>query len=259
MIAKSAPRRKKQSLKLRLAEACAAVPALDKEGHNPEYNYVRASQIFTAFRKELLNRDILLLPNELEVREQDVPTVAGPTLNRVTLHVEYELSDCRGVDEPIVKKAFGVGIDPGDKAIYKAKTGALKYFFRVLGIIPWLESDDAEADADIDDMTNPEVYAEPGGKKARMRVMQKQVRAFDSACHQGGKTAEQIKDYLRTKFDVATITDLARGDFNEAIKWAYGAKEQVVDAIETSIRVINEKKAAQAQPMAIVPEIASGD
>jgi hypothetical protein len=234
-------RKKKQSLAMRLAEACAAIPVMDKLGtNNPEYDYVYASQIFAAFRKELLDRDILLLPDEKEVTEKDIPTVAGPILRQVTLQVEYELIDCRGLEPSIKKTAFGVGMDHGDKAIYKAKTGALKYFFRVLGIIPWLERDNPEADVSIDEATDPRLYEKDYDKKTakQRRIQDRQIRAFDSACHASGKTAEQVADYLKTKFQCATVADLQRADFDTVIKWATGAPEALVDGLETSIKAI---------------------
>jgi hypothetical protein len=250
---------------MRLLEACRTVPTFDKLGSNDNYNYVFASQIFEKFRAELMVRDILLLPDEKDVIEKDIPTVAGPTLRQITLHVDYELIDCRGVDPPIVKHAIGVGMDNGDKAIYKAKTGALKYFFRVLGIIPWNERDDPEYDSGIDDQTDPKVYQE---RKKVKRIASKQQRAFDSACHRSGKTAQQIADFLKTQFDIATVADLSTEDFNAAIKWASLESNSVdlTDVIRMSAELATESQAKKkVQPIVAVmdqqidDEVATGD
>ena len=243
-IEKSLSRKKKQSLAMRLLEACRAVPTFDKLGQNDDYNYVQASQIFEVFRAELMKRDILLLPDEKQVIEVEVPTLPGPVLRQITLHVDYELLDCRGNESSIVKHAIGIGLDNGDKAIYKAKTGALKYFFRVLAMIPWSEGDPSH-DSGIDDQTNPRVY-ENRKKAARADNLQK--RAFDSACHRSGKTAQQVADYLRTEFDIASVTDLAAADATKAIKWASGAPDQLVEHLQASVKAVSRKPNG-AQPI----------
>lgn len=246
--------KKNLSLAMRLKQACAAVPAMDKLGSNPDFNYVKASQIFEVFRAELLSRDILLLPDDKELTEKDVPTPAGPVLNRVSLLVEYELRDCSKAAEPsIIKKGYGSGIDFGDKALYKAKTGALKYFFRVLGIIPWIEADDPEYNAvGIDAALNdPRVYK--SGKKNR--ADDRQIRAFNSAVSTSGKTAEQVALYLRERYDLARIEDMAQPDFIEAIRWACGTGE-LTEALEVSLAVEEKKRGkktnGKAQPVAEV-------
>jgi hypothetical protein len=251
-----ARRNKKQSLAMRLLDACRQIPTFDKMGSNDEYNYVFASQIFEKFRAALMERDILLLPNEVQILERDIPTVAGPLLRQVTLHVDYELLDCRGLEPSITKHAISMAMDNGDKAIYKAKTGALKYFFRVLGIIPWNERDDPEWDNRIDDQTDPRVFDK--GKKKNERVVERQIRAFRSACNASGKTEKQVAEYLEKRFDIAALRDLSKADFNEAIKWASLESNSVdlTDVVRLSAEIAREaaatKKPANGAPQPIV-------
>ncbi len=239
----SVPERPKR-LSARLADACAAIPALPMLGQHPDYNYVKASQIFEAFRKELSSRGILVLPNELEITEKDVATPVGITLRQVTIRTEYEFRDTWLGGPGIRLVAHGVGIDAGDKGAYKAKTGSLKYLLKILGIIPWAETDDPESDASVDDITRQKVYADGAGAKTpkQRRVNDQQIRAFDSACHKSGKTADQVARYLRVKFSTATVADLPKSEFEEALRWALQDTDTMLQQLGDSLAA--EKKSA---------------
>ena len=237
----------KKSLAQRLNQACAAVPALEKLGRNPEYNYVFAAQVFEAFRAELFKRQILLLPDELEYKSHLVPTLPGVVLNRVQIKTAYEFRDCYGLEPSIVLHSYGTGIDGGDKALYKAKTGSMKSFFKILGIIPYVESDDPESDATTDDLTNPKVYEASKGKTLKdKRLADRQVRAFDSMCHQTGKTAQQVSEYLRARWSCASVSELPAEEFNECMKWAAQSAD-LMQQIQESLVAATSKKNGKAE------------
>src|SRR5690348_12750513 len=128
----------------RLLEACYSVPALDKRGQNEKYNYVKAPQILEAFRIQLNKQKILLLSDENELTSREVSTDGGFTLHEVTIKTEFIVRDCES-SEHLKLTGFGQAMDAGDKALYKAKTGAIKYFLRGIGVIPWLDVDDPES------------------------------------------------------------------------------------------------------------------
>lgn len=233
--------RKQKSLVTKLAEACNSVGGVEKKGRNEfqKYAYVRAADISKVFRRELFKRNILLTSNELELTEKEVPTNSGGTMRYVTLKAEYILHDGEN-GETLTSMAYGMGMDSGDKAIWKAKTGALKYFLRGLGIVPD-ERDDPEADESVDEQTDARVMADHDKKTSRQRtVAEYQVRAFDAACHSSGKTAAQVAAYLREKFKVATVADMMRGDFNQAIRWA-NRSEDLAETLATSVNIARKK------------------
>lgn len=139
----------KKSLVAKLAEACDAVGGIEKKGTNQKqnYKYVRAADVAKAFRHELFERGIVLIGDEKElIQLEPIPTQSGGKLNMIGVKIEYSLLDSESPDK-ITATGYGIGMDSGDKAIYKAKTGALKYFLRGLGLIPD-EKDDPENDAD---------------------------------------------------------------------------------------------------------------
>ena len=95
----------------------------------------------------------------------------------------------------------------------------------------------------MDEATDPRVMDEGSreGSKARKKakkLAEYKVRAFDSATHESGKTAEQVAKYLRARWSVASVSELPDDEFTEAIRWAMG-KEDLIKTLETS------KKAAQ--------------
>lgn len=153
----------KKSLVAKLAEACDAVGGIEKKGTNQKqnYKYVRAADVAKAFRHELFGRGILLVSDEKElIPLEPIPTQSGGKLNMIGVKIEYTLRDSES-DEVITASGYGIGMDSGDKAIYKAKTGALKYFLRGLGLIPD-EKDDPENDAD-----EPTFQKQPDGSFAK--------------------------------------------------------------------------------------------
>lgn len=236
----------KRSLIAKLAEACNAVGGVDKKGRNEhqKYNYVRAADIAKAIRHELFKRGLILFADEKEISHEDRATNGGGTIRQLTIKIEYTVRDSES-DEFVTTTAYGIAMDTGDKAIWKAKTGALKYYLRTLGIIPD-ERDDPEADEKVDEYTDPRVTDPPESKNVRKKIAEFQVRAFDSACNDTGKTAQQKADFLKVKYRIATVADLTREQFDQAIKWAV-ATEPLEDSLSLSVQ---HAKAARksAQP-----------
>ena len=142
---------KLQSLVAKLAAACDAVGGVEKLGKNEQqgYKYVKAADVAKAIRHELFRRGVVVLghehPPEFIAVELAPDREGRPrTMSECHLRVTYRLMDGT---EMIEIDGYGVARDSGDKAIYKAKTGALKYFLRGLGLIPD-EKDDPEFDED---------------------------------------------------------------------------------------------------------------
>jgi len=135
---------KPMSLVAKLAEACDAVGGVEKLGKNEQqnYKYVKAADVAKAIRHELFKRGIVIIPNEISAEYSEFPTKSGGTMRECRLIVDYNVTDGA---ETLHFMAFGTAFDSGDKAIWKAKTGVLKYFLRGLGLIPD-EKDDPEFD-----------------------------------------------------------------------------------------------------------------
>lgn len=234
-----------KSLVAKLAAACNAVGGVEKKGRNEfqKYNYVKAADIAKAIRHELFERGIIVLIDEKEWTQlREITTNAGGKMPEMQLRAEVTFRDEKETIGPIT--AFATAMDSGDKAIYKAKTGLLKYVLRGIGLIPD-EKDDPEFDEGVDEQTDPRAtHAEPG-RKRKAKIKEYQARGWEAAIRGSGKTAQQVATFLQVRYSATSITELTPDEFNEAIKWAV-ADEDLTKTLETSVAAANGKK----QPVA---------
>lgn len=131
----------------KLAEACDEVKGVEKKGQNREqnYKYQKAADVAMAIRHELFSRGIIIVQSENQPEFIQVGTTAkGSPVFECRIGIVYSIM---GEGGQIDLVGYGVARDFGDKAIWKAKTGAVKYFLRGLGLIPD-EKEDPEFDAD---------------------------------------------------------------------------------------------------------------
>lgn len=127
------------SLFQKLANVLKEVERIEKRGHNAHHNYdyVTESDVVEALRKHLAEAGIVCVPFVEKV-------TTTPTEKGLMAHVEVSYKFTNG-SENIQVRVVGSGYDiPGDKAVYKAMTGALKYALRQLFLIP--TGDDPERD-----------------------------------------------------------------------------------------------------------------
>lgn len=212
-----------QSLVARLAEACNAVGGIEKKGNNEaqRYKYVKAADVAKAFRRELFSRGIVVIPDEKEFTQiGSVATRSGAELREFMLRMDYHICDAHS-DNKITVGAFGVAMDSGDKAIWKAKTGCLKYFLRTLGIIPD-EKDDPEGDEEVDKLIAgpPTVAPDLEAKmEKQQRIGQFQVKALTDACEKSKKSEPEQTAYL-ANLGLKQWEELTKEQFQPALKWA---------------------------------------
>ena len=124
-----------KTLAAKLAEACNEVGGVEKKGRNIQqsYDYVKAADVAMAIRHKLFERGVVIIPDEQEPTWREYQTMKGSIMRECTLCTVYNITDGT---ETLKFTAYGVAADSGDKSIYKAKTSALKYFLRGLGLIP---------------------------------------------------------------------------------------------------------------------------
>jgi hypothetical protein len=130
--------------KLLLAQSEAK--GVGKAGRNEDqkYNYAKAEDVIAEAHRALHAAGLVafMRPGEMESREITSRNGAGGLF--VTLHAELVIIDPDPFDELRIA-AVGTGTDyPGDKAVYKAMTGAAKYAYSSALGIPF--TDDPERD-----------------------------------------------------------------------------------------------------------------
>jgi len=128
-----------------LAEKLVAVAkeldAIAKDKEHPHYKYVSAEAFIKAVRGPLMAQGIIIIPSDFKAEWLPQQSPSGKPGVAAHLHAGYTITDGK---ESIQASVVGEGWDgSGDKASYKAMTGAHKYLLRILFNIPMV--DDPEA------------------------------------------------------------------------------------------------------------------
>jgi len=135
-----------KTLPEKLLEVALVVDGMEKTGRNDhhKYDYVEAANVLRAIRKELYERQVIVLPGASNIQHLDARGGKGFITN---VDLSYTFINVEDPGEsPIVIPWVGEGADTGgDKGLYKAFTGALKYMLLDLFLIP--TGDDPETDA----------------------------------------------------------------------------------------------------------------
>lgn len=124
----------------KLAEVMTVVGRIPKHGHNAHFNYdyVTEADIAEAVRSELASRHVMIVPSVKAVSWRQGEKIC-------TLLMTYRIHDGES-GETLEFDGIGEGQDSGDKATYKALTGANKYALMKLFQIP--TGDDPEKDSE---------------------------------------------------------------------------------------------------------------
>jgi hypothetical protein len=123
--------KKMQTLVAKLAQIMADTPWVEKKGRNSffNYDYAKESDILDAIREKLAAHGIFVFTSieSMDFRETPKRTRDGSPVNLVFVRTKHTFSDGES-GESVEVHGYGSGEDSGDKAIYKAITGAMKYF-----------------------------------------------------------------------------------------------------------------------------------
>ena len=143
-MAETKQEQKPATLIEKLAAVMAAVERVPKNGWNDfhKYHYATEADLSDAVRSNLARWGVMLIPSVEKVEWSKVPTKNGEE-RLATLTVRFTATDGKTDFSFIV---IGEGQDRGDKATYKAMTGATKYALLKLFLIP--TGDDPEKDED---------------------------------------------------------------------------------------------------------------
>lgn len=120
-------------LMAKLAQIQAEVGATKKKGRNAHFNYAyfTEAQLMGDFRKKLADHGIVILPSVETITSTPIKDGKRQT---VTVTTSYLITDSETGEQFTVKGA-GMGTDDEDKGVYKAITGAYKYFLMKLFLI----------------------------------------------------------------------------------------------------------------------------
>jgi len=134
-------------LAAKIAKVMEAVGYVAKTGTNSAqgYKFVQASAVADKVREQLVKFNVSMTPTSIDVISEGLTPSGKQTL--LTLRFTWTLTDGDS-GESLSFQSVGTGADSGDKAAYKAATGALKYALLTGFLIP--TGDDPEADLSTD-------------------------------------------------------------------------------------------------------------
>jgi len=116
------------SLRQKLAVVRRRIAYVQKRGHNERqnYSYVTAADIAGAVGDILSELGVIVVPRLESISHEPSRTGRAEVEHVARVVMAYTFMDVDTAEEITVKVA-GEGLDAGDKAPYKAMTGALKY------------------------------------------------------------------------------------------------------------------------------------
>lgn len=128
-------------LAAKLVEIIKDLPMIEKKGRNDfhKYNYAMEVDFLEAVRPRLTERGILM---SMSVDSVDIANKGEKGGMVTTIQTSHTFLDSE-TGETLTFKGAGQGEDKGDKGIYKAQTGALKYALAKFFLIS--TGDDPEA------------------------------------------------------------------------------------------------------------------
>jgi hypothetical protein len=210
----------------KIAKVMSQVSRVPKNGYNSfhKYNYATESDLTESIRPILLEAGLAFFSNVLE-QERD------GEFSKVKM--EFILADVE-TGEVLKSTYWGEGQDKGDKGLYKAYTGATKYFLMKTFLIP--TGDDPEADSSVDERNSkkPQTQTKPQSKQ------QKIPAASD-------KQLTLINKLLK---DVATATQSTPEQTYKALKkhmikdMEFYTPAEASQAIELLSGLVNQKQGA---------------
>jgi len=144
-----------KSLISKLVEVMKQVKFIEKKGYNEfnRYKYATESDVAEKVREVLVEQNVIMLPDVVEHKTREHINRKGNTEYIATVKVKFTFIDGDSGEELVIH-SIGEGQDAGDKAVYKAITGAQKYALMKAFMIP--TGDDPEADSSVDERNNDE-------------------------------------------------------------------------------------------------------
>lgn len=116
----------------RLARIMAAVGYVQKDGTNSfhKYKYASEAAILDKLRVACVDHGVMILPSVTSQTSMQAVAREGKDYpgDIAVVEVTYQLINIDTPSDTFTVKSMGYGQDKGDKGIYKALTGAYKYF-----------------------------------------------------------------------------------------------------------------------------------
>ena len=121
----------------KLSKVMAEIERIPKNGTNEfhKYKYVTESDMVDALRGKLAEAGIMIIPSvEKTTTHLGAIQTRNGAQSLIDIEMTFTIYDSES-DQQIVAKWSGQGSDSGDKGVYKAMTGAVKYFLMKMFLV----------------------------------------------------------------------------------------------------------------------------
>jgi hypothetical protein len=194
------PEPPEMNLREKFAEVRQRLGYIQKRGHNERhhYSYVMAADLAGAVGDILSELGVVVIP-QLQSISTETPRSSNERIARIVMN--YRFVDARSGEELTVRVA-GEGADTGDKAPYKAMTGALKY--ALLQSFLLASGDDPEDE-------RGDMRGNPGPERP---ITPEQVRELEALIDETGTELERVLAYYK----VSALSEMTEGSYRRALE-----------------------------------------
>jgi len=202
----------------KIAEVMQNVDYLQKDGRvaygSTRYSYLSEEKITSEMREAMLKAGLVIYPARMEVvNQQDVSTKTGQA-RVINILVTYRVQDIDS-EEFIEVQALGEGMDAGDKAVYKAMTGAFKYAQRQAFMIPTGDDPDKVSSDELVGRNNR--YEQKPPEQVPDRATQSQLNKIYAMAKEVGYSAETMRDLIGSEFGRESSKELTQKEASRLI------------------------------------------
>ena len=195
------------------------VKYIKKNGFNKfnNYSYATESDVAEKVREVLADQQVIMLPDVVEHSTREHVNRKGNTEYIATVKVKFTFIDGETGEELSIHSA-GEGQDAGDKAVYKAITGAQKYALMKAFMIP--TGDDPEGDNGVDERNNEKQTQsfQTQGKSPNKSLSDAQVKRLFAIAKSVNVTAEQVKKIIMRDYKKTEVAQLTRQEYDVICK-----------------------------------------
>jgi hypothetical protein len=198
------------NLRQKLAVVRRRLAYVQKRGHNPRfnYNYATAADIAGAVGDILAELGVVVVPRLESISHEAVRPGRSEAEHVARVLMSYSFVDVDTAEEITVKTA-GEGLDSGDKAPYKAMTGALKY--ALLQSFLLATGDDPE-----EERVSPTNHSSPPARETRSErlITAEEVRELRQLIDDTGTELERVLAYYK----LSSLEEMTEGTYRRAVE-----------------------------------------
>lgn len=203
------------SIYKKLLTVMKCIGTLEKRGQNKSqgYDYLMAEDVLEEVRQKFGEVGLVLLPT-CKTQEIISGQTQKGTANYLTrVEMDYTICDV-DTGEKLTFSWQGLGQDTGDKGLYKAYTGAIKYFLRNLLLIP--TTDDPENDGSE---PKPKRQSDTGNSQAGQTktISEAQAKRLFAIARQNGWSSDSVTALVKRYKGYDSVSDIKAGEEYDTI------------------------------------------